>query len=46
MSESQQNTLLDKSESRRRWRVIRLRAIVAVLCAVPLAIGAAPVVAR
>jgi hypothetical protein len=45
MSESQQDALLDKIERRRRWRVIRFRGAVAVLCVVAMVIGAALVVA-
>jgi hypothetical protein len=45
MSESQQDALLDKIERRRRRRVV-FRAIVAVLCVLALAIGAALVLAR
>lgn len=32
MSESEQDALLNKIEARRRWRVIRSRAILAILC--------------
>jgi hypothetical protein len=45
MSESEQDALLDKIERRRRRRVV-FRAIVAVLCVLALAIGAALVLAR
>jgi hypothetical protein len=45
MSESEQDALLDKIEKRRRSRVIKFRAIVALLCAVAVAIGTALVVA-
>lgn len=41
MSESEQDALLSKIESRRRWRVIRSRALVAILCAGVLAAGIA-----
>jgi hypothetical protein len=33
MSESEQDALLDQIEQRRRWRVMRLRALVAFGCA-------------
>jgi hypothetical protein len=46
MSESEQDVLLDKIERRRRWRVIRFRAIVATVCIVAVAIGTALIVAR
>lgn len=45
MSESEQDALLDKIARRRRWRVITIRAIVAVVCAAALAIGATLVIA-
>jgi hypothetical protein len=45
MSESEQDALLDKIERKRRWRVI-FRGIVAALCVLALAIGAALVLAR
>jgi hypothetical protein len=45
MSESEQDALLDKIESRRRWRVIRSRAIVAILCAAAVVIGTALAIA-
>jgi hypothetical protein len=45
MSESEQDALLDKIEQRRRWRVIKFRAIVAVGCVLAVAIGTALVVA-
>jgi hypothetical protein len=45
MSESEQDALLDKIESRRRGRVIRSRVIIAFLCVVAVAIGTALVVA-
>ncbi|MBZ0211432.1 MAG: hypothetical protein K8F92_17545 [Hyphomicrobium sp.] len=41
MSESEQDALLEKIESRRRWRVIRSRAVVALLCLAAVAIGSA-----
>jgi hypothetical protein len=41
MSESEQDALLDRIEQRRRWRVLRSRAMVAFLCAAALAVGAA-----
>lgn len=46
MSEVEQDALLDKIESRRRWRVIRSRAIAALLCLAAAAIGAAVLFAR
>jgi hypothetical protein len=46
MSENEQDALLDKIERRRRRRVIRMRAIVAGVCAVALVLGAVLVVAR
>ena len=46
MSESEQDTLLDKIERRRRWRVIRVRGTVALLCALAVAIGAALILVR
>jgi hypothetical protein len=46
MSESEQDALLDQIERRRRWRVIGVRATVALLCALAVAIGIALVVAR
>jgi hypothetical protein len=45
MSESEQDALLDKIESRRRWRVVRLRALAAMLCAAAVAAGTALLVA-
>ena len=45
MSESEQDALLDKIERRRRRRII-FRGIVAALCVLTLAIGAALVVGR
>lgn len=39
MSESEQDALLDKIEARRRWRVIRSRVLVAILCAGAVAVG-------
>jgi hypothetical protein len=45
MTESEQDALIDKIESRRRWRVIRFRAVVAMLAVVAVAIGAALIVA-
>ena len=46
MSEREQDALLDKIESRRRWRIIRSRGIVVFLCAIAAAIGTALVLAR
>jgi hypothetical protein len=46
MSESEQDTLLDKIERRRRWRVIRVRGAIALLCVLAMAIGAALILAR
>jgi hypothetical protein len=45
MSESAQDALLDRIERRRRWRTIRSRAIVTILCAAAIAIGIALIVA-
>jgi hypothetical protein len=45
MSENEQAALLDKIERRRRRRII-FRGIVAALCVLTLAIGAALVVGR
>ena len=45
MSEGEQDALLDRIEQRRRWRVIKFRAIVAIGCVVAVAIGTALVVA-
>jgi hypothetical protein len=45
MSESEQDALLDKIESRRRWRVVRLRAVAAIACVAAVAAGAALLVA-
>ncbi len=45
MSESEQDALLDKIEAGRRWRVIRSRAIVVMLCVLAVAIATALVVA-
>jgi hypothetical protein len=45
MSESEQDALLDRIETSRRWRVIRSRALIATLCVAALAIGTALVVA-
>lgn len=45
MSESEQDALLDKIESRRRWRAARLRAVAAMLCVAAVAAGAALLVA-
>ena len=45
MSESEQDALLDKIESRRRWRVVRLRAVAATLCVAAVAAVAALLVA-
>ena len=39
MSESEQDALLDKIEARRRWRVIRSRVLVAILCAGAVTVG-------
>jgi hypothetical protein len=41
MSESEQDALLNKIEARRRWRVIRSRALVAVSCVGAVAAGIA-----
>ncbi len=41
MSESEQDALLNKIEARRRWRVIRSRAILAILCVGSVAAGIA-----
>ena len=41
MSESEQDTLLDNIERRRRWRGIRLRGAIALLCVLAVAIGIA-----
>ena len=46
MSESEQDALLDKIAARRRWRVVRTRAIVAMLCIAAVAIGTALILAR
>ena len=45
MSENEQDALLDEIEQRRRWRVMRLRALVALGCALAAATGAALLVA-
>jgi hypothetical protein len=45
MSESEQDALLDKIESDRRWRVIRARSIGALFYVAALASGAALVIA-
>jgi hypothetical protein len=41
MSERQQDALLDRIESRQRWRILRSRMLVALLCAATLAVVAA-----
>ena len=41
MSEREQDALLDKIAARRRWRAVRTRAAVALLCSVAIAIGIA-----
>jgi hypothetical protein len=41
MSESEQDALLNKIEARRRWRAIRSRALVAILCVGAVAVGIA-----
>jgi len=46
MSEREQDALLDKIESRRRWRIIKSRGIAIFLCAIAAAIGTALVLAR
>jgi hypothetical protein len=46
MSESEQDALLDKIAARRRWRLIRSRAMVALVCLAAVAIGAALILAR
>jgi hypothetical protein len=46
MSERAQDALLDKIERRRRWRGIRFRGTVALLCVLAVAIGAELIVAR
>jgi hypothetical protein len=45
MSESEQDALLDRIESRRRGRGIGSRAVIAFLCVVAVAIGAVLLVA-
>jgi len=40
MNESEQDALLDRIESRRRWRIIRSRAIVAIGGVLALAVVA------
>jgi hypothetical protein len=44
MTESEQDALLDKIETSRRWRVIRSRAILAMLGVITVAIGTALIV--
>ena len=46
MSESEQDALLDKIESRRRWRAFAVRAAIAFVCTVAAIIGVALVLAR
>ena len=46
MSESEQDALLDKIESRRRWRAFALRAAIAFVCTLAAIIGVALVLAR
>lgn len=41
MSESDQDALLDSIESRRRWRSVRVRALVSALCLAVVAAGIA-----
>ena len=46
MTESEQDALLDKIESRRRWRSTSARAFVVILGAIAAAIATALVLAR
>jgi hypothetical protein len=46
MSEREQDALLDKIERGRRWRALRFRGAVALLCTLAAAIGAALILAR
>jgi hypothetical protein len=40
MSENEQDALLDRIELRRRWRAVRARVMVAILCVAAVAVGA------
>ncbi|HUJ38753.1 MAG TPA: hypothetical protein VLW88_13885 [Hyphomicrobium sp.] len=46
MSEREQDALLDKIERGRRWRIIRFRGTIALLCVLAAAVGAALILAR
>jgi hypothetical protein len=46
MSEREQDALLDRIERGRRWRALRLRGAVALLCVLAAALAAALILAR
>ncbi len=46
MSEREQDALLDRIEAGRRWRTLRFRGAVALLCTLAAATGAALILAR